>query len=55
MASIGSEQKSGRRTILVVDDDGDIRQALEGTLQYEGFSTPSLKRLATRMRHRPSS
>lgn len=38
MASIGSEQKSGRRTILVVDDDGDIRQALEGTLQYEGFN-----------------
>ncbi|QDV07773.1 Nitrogen regulation protein NR(I) [Planctomycetes bacterium Poly30] len=33
-----SEEKTGRRTILVVDDDGDIRQALEGTLQYEGFN-----------------
>lgn len=26
-----------RKTILVVDDDGDIRQTLEMTLQYEGF------------------
>lgn len=28
---------SARRAILVVDDDGDVRQALEMTLQYEGF------------------
>ena len=43
MASTGPEQRAGRRTILVVDDDGDIRQALEGTLQYEGFNVWTAK------------
>ncbi|MEL6431180.1 MAG: sigma-54 dependent transcriptional regulator, partial [Planctomycetota bacterium] len=32
-----------RKTILVVDDDGDIRQALEMTLQYEGFEVWTAK------------
>ncbi len=43
MASIGSKEKAGRRTILVVDDDADIRQALEVTLQYEGFNVWTAK------------
>ena len=32
-----SQKPAARRAVLVVDDDGDIRQALEMTLQYEGF------------------
>lgn len=32
-----------RRVILVVDDDGDIRQTLEMTLQYEGFEVWTAK------------
>ena len=29
--------ESTRKTVLVVDDDGDIRETLEMTLRYEGF------------------
>ena len=36
-------QDSGRIPILVVDDDGDIRLALEMLLQYEGFEVWTAK------------
>ena len=29
--------ESTRKTVLVVDDEGDIRETLEMTLRYEGF------------------
>lgn len=37
MASSKDGTEAGRARILVVDDDGDIRVALEMLLQYEGF------------------
>ena len=37
------ESKGGRRAILVADDDGDIRLALEMLLQYEGFEVWTAK------------
>ncbi|MGB0331289.1 MAG: hypothetical protein ACPGPE_05665 [Planctomycetota bacterium] len=33
----GDGENGTRKAILVVDDDADIRQTLEMTLQYEGF------------------
>ena len=33
-----ADERQKRRTILVVDDDGDIRETLEMTLSYEGFN-----------------
>ncbi|MEM6674167.1 MAG: sigma-54 dependent transcriptional regulator [Planctomycetota bacterium] len=38
-----SAEPEQRRVILVVDDDGDIRQTLEMTLQYEGFEVWTAK------------
>ena len=35
--------KGTRKAILVVDDDADIRQTLEMTLQYEGFEVWTAK------------
>ena len=42
MSESGGEQGEGI-TILVVDDDGDIRMALEMLLQYEGFEVWTAK------------
>ncbi len=41
-AKPGSDSPA-RRVVLVVDDDGDIRQTLEMTLQYEGFTVWTAK------------
>ena len=43
MTDAGQKADDGRRVVLVVDDDGDIRQALEMTLQYEGFDVWTAK------------
>ncbi|MEM9378613.1 MAG: sigma-54 dependent transcriptional regulator [Planctomycetota bacterium] len=43
MTEEGQSAGDGRRVVLVVDDDGDIRQTLEMTLQYEGFEVWTAK------------
>ena len=41
--SIDATSPKARKAILVVDDDADIRQTLEMTLQYEGFEVWTAK------------